>query len=44
MKYINTTVVDPKHFDRSVTLRVTPSRNGQARRIWLASEFSSVPV
>jgi hypothetical protein len=36
--------IDPKHFGRSVTLRVTPSRNGQARRVWPASEFSSVPV
>jgi PD-(D/E)XK endonuclease len=36
--------IDPKQFGRSVTLRVVPSRNGQARHIWLASDFSSVPV
>jgi hypothetical protein len=36
--------VDPKQFGRSVSLRVTPSRNGQARNVSPADAFRSVPA
>ncbi len=35
--------VDPKTFARSVTLRVTPTRNRQERYILLANAFRRVP-
>ena len=35
--------VDPKRFGRSVSLRVTPSRNGQARNVLLADDYRSIP-
>ncbi|MEX0664822.1 MAG: group I intron-associated PD-(D/E)XK endonuclease [Acidimicrobiia bacterium] len=35
--------VDPKQFGRSVTVRVTPSRNGQERLVLLADAFREVP-
>jgi hypothetical protein len=36
--------VDPKYFGRSVTLRVTPSRNGQERHVSMADAFREVPI
>lgn len=36
--------VDPKLYRQSVTLRVTPSRNGQQSNVWLADAFRSVPL
>jgi hypothetical protein len=36
--------IDPKQFGRSVTLRVTPSRNRQERRVSPAAAFREVPV
>jgi hypothetical protein len=36
--------VDPKAFGRSVTLRVTPSRNNQSRNVLLAEHFRLVPA
>lgn len=34
--------VDPRHFERSVTLRVTPARNGQAKSVLNADAFRMV--
>jgi PD-(D/E)XK endonuclease len=36
--------VDPKRFGRSVSLRVTPSRNRQQRNVLLAEAFRSMPA
>ncbi|MGI8796141.1 MAG: group I intron-associated PD-(D/E)XK endonuclease [Acidimicrobiia bacterium] len=36
--------IDPKRFERSVSLRVTPSRNRQERNVSLAEEFRRVPA
>ena len=36
--------VDPKQFARSVSLRVTPSRNGQRRNVLPAEQFRAVPA
>jgi len=36
--------IDPRQFRRSVTLRVTPSRNCQERNVLKADEFRLVPV
>jgi PD-(D/E)XK endonuclease len=36
--------VDPKRFARSVSLRVTPSRNRQARNVLWAERFRAVPA
>ena len=34
----------PKDFSQSVTLRVTPSRNGQKTGVLLAADFRSLPA
>ncbi len=36
--------VDPKAFNTSVSLRVRPSGNGQARNVLIAEDFRSVPT
>jgi hypothetical protein len=36
--------VDPKGFGRSVSLRVTPSRNGQERNVLRADAFRRIPA
>jgi hypothetical protein len=36
--------VDPKAFGRSVSLRVSPSRNGQSQKVLVADGFRGVPV
>jgi hypothetical protein len=36
--------VDPKHFRKSVSLRVTPSRNGQERNVLVADAFRTLPA
>ena len=36
--------IDPTKFERSVALRVKPSRNGQARKVLLADDFRRVPT
>lgn len=36
--------LDPKAFGRSVTLRVTPGRNNQARNVLWAERFRTVPA
>ena len=36
--------VDPKQFARSVSLRVTPSRNQQERNVFMAERFRAVPT
>lgn len=36
--------IDPKRFRRSVSLRVTPSRNGQQTNVSPADAFRSVPI
>jgi hypothetical protein len=35
--------VDPKQYQRSISLRVTPSRNGQARNVLVADAFRTIP-
>ena len=36
--------IDPKRFGRSVSLRVKPSRNNQARHVLLAEAFRGIPA
>ena len=36
--------LDPKRFARSACLRITPSRNGQERNVFVAEEFRTVPM